>query len=106
LRWTEANIKIIGAAVGNIMATIISAHMRNSGGRVPTDHALVSGPDIFIPAQQHEPVAYIARASYAMYHHARTVVAARATRMIWRSRLRIDSMVQQKLTERTKAMFK
>ena len=46
-----------------IIATIISDHIRNRGSRAEADQAVISGPDIFIPAQQHTPVSVIVRAS-------------------------------------------
>jgi hypothetical protein len=56
----------MGAAEGSIMATIISVHMRNKATNADSGHAVVSGPDIFIPAQQQTPVSVISRASRIM----------------------------------------
>src|SRR5437868_14178126 len=66
LRFTVANVRIIGTAEGSIIATIISPHIKESGSNVPADHGCVSGPDIFIPAQQHTPVRFIVCASRIM----------------------------------------
>ena len=62
----EGKVRIIGAAEGNIMATIISVHMRKSGKRAAVDQGLRSGPDILRPAQQQTPVRVMALASWIM----------------------------------------
>jgi len=59
-------VRIIGAAEGVIIATIISAHMRNSGTSVEADQDCMSGPDIFMPAHWQTPVWTIARDSWTM----------------------------------------
>ena len=61
-----AKVRIIGAADGIIIATIISAHIRKSGRIAPAAHGFTSGPDIARPAQWQTPVASIARASRIM----------------------------------------
>jgi hypothetical protein len=53
----------MGAALGSIIATIISDHMRKRGTRAEADHGPRSGPDIFMPTQQQMPVRLIACAS-------------------------------------------
>ena len=62
-RFTIANVRIIGAAEGSIIATIISDHIRNNGTTAAMDQGAKSGPDIFIPAQQQMPVRVMAFAS-------------------------------------------
>src|SRR6185436_18585674 len=54
-RLTAAKVRIMGAALGSIMATIISDHMRKRGTKVEADHGPRSGPDIFMPTQQQMP---------------------------------------------------
>ena len=65
-RFTAAKVRITGAAEGIIMATIISAHIKKSGGSAVASQRLISGPDIFIPAQQQTPVKCMLWASRAM----------------------------------------
>ena len=50
----------------NVMATIISTHIRNSGSNVPAVQLWVSGPDIFRPKHWQTPVRPIACASCHM----------------------------------------
>jgi hypothetical protein len=83
-----ANVKISGAAEGIIMATIISAHMKNSAGNVRASHGFVSGA---IMQQQQDMPGLMPRASRVIHAHASAVSMASAARTIHRSLLRITS---------------
>jgi hypothetical protein len=72
------------------MATIISAHIRNSGTSAVTDHGRTSGPDIVMPAQWHTPLKDISRASWIMYAQAKAVTANNAAATSQRSSFTAD----------------
>src|SRR5262245_17438351 len=92
-RFTSAKVRIIGAAEGSIMAIIISVHMRNKCRSDAVDHGSKSGPDIFIPAQQHTPVSVIARASWIMSPQAIALTETSTASTTQRSRSRMASTV-------------
>jgi len=67
---TAAKVKIMGVALGNIIATIMTAHMTKSGNTETKGHEARSGPPIFIATSSQTPLIFMRRASENRCHHA------------------------------------
>jgi hypothetical protein len=89
--FTVRKARIMGAADGTIIATIITTHITNRSRTVGTPQSVSPGmtmPGISIPGMS---IPCIAVSVWNRYNQARTAMAARQPPIISRSRLRIVS---------------
>jgi hypothetical protein len=83
-------VRIIGVALGNIMANIIAAHIKKSGSNVPADNPAPVLPSICMPRHSDMPLMSRLRASWIIQIQATAAIAASAAAMIQRSRREIE----------------